>query len=97
LNFAAPAYHSGRMHHLPVQRKGPLGRDQRELLELCAEGWSAPVIASVLGIERSELRARTRALCAALGIAARPDGRPTVHAARLWLVDEAHAGLAQAA
>ncbi|HEY3020360.1 MAG TPA: hypothetical protein VGJ32_09210 [Solirubrobacteraceae bacterium] len=69
----------------------PLGRDEHELLELCAEGWSGPVIAALLGIERSELPARTRALCAALGVAPRPDGRPTVHAARLWLVGEAHA------
>jgi hypothetical protein len=87
------------MHHLPVQRKGQLGRDEHELLELYAEGWSAGVIASLLGVERAELHERTRALCATLGVPPRPDGRPTVHAARLWLVDEAlaPASVAQAA
>ncbi|HEY3186279.1 MAG TPA: hypothetical protein VGJ70_02310 [Solirubrobacteraceae bacterium] len=87
------------LHHLPVQRTGSLGREERELLELCAEGWSASVIAGLLGIERAQLPERTRALCAALGVAPRPDGRPTVHAARLWLVAEAraHLGVARAA
>jgi hypothetical protein len=73
------------MHHLPVQRRG-LDSDQRELLELCAEGWSAAVMVALLGIDRQRLRTRTRALCAQLGIAPRPDGRPPVHAARMLLV-----------
>ena len=76
--------------------RGSLGPDQRELLELCAEGWSTSVMAALLDVDRVELHERTRALCAALSIAARADGRPTVHAARLWLVGEAHTSLAHA-
>ena len=74
------------MHHLPVQRKGTLSPDERELLELCAEGWSATVTADLLGIGRAELRARTDALRERLGIAA-----CTGHAARLLLVVDARA------
>ena len=74
------------MHHLPVQRKGPLAPHERELLELCAEGWSPAVMADLLGIERAELRARTDALCDSLGLPA-----CTVHAARLLLVEDARA------
>jgi hypothetical protein len=77
------------MHHLPVQRNGSLGEDDRELLELCAEGWSAPVIANILTVEPEELRERMRGLCERLGIVPRADGHPPVHAARLWLVNEA--------
>jgi len=80
------------MHHLPVQRKGPLGSDDRELLELCAEGWSAPVIAGLLGVERGALAEMLRSLCERLGVVARADGQPPVHAARLWLVNDALAG-----
>ena len=76
------------MHHLPVQRRG-LDSDERELLELCAEGWSAAVMVALLGIDRQRLRTRTRALCAKLGLAPRPDGRPPVHAARMLLVQDA--------
>jgi hypothetical protein len=76
------------MHHLPVQRRG-LGLEERELLELHAEGWSSPLIASMLDIPAAEIAARLRALCAALDIAPRSDGRPPVHAARMWLVEEA--------
>jgi hypothetical protein len=75
------------MHRLPVQRSS-LGRAERELLELCADGWSAPLIAAVLEVDRAETRARLRALCTRLRIAPRPDGRPPVHAARMWLVEE---------
>ena len=78
------------MHHLPVQRDRPSPQD-RELLELCAEGWSATVIAGVLGIGQATLRIRLRELCARLGITTRSDGRPPVHAARMCLVDEARA------
>ena len=80
------------MHHLPVQRKGPLGSDDHELLELCAEGWSAAVIATVLGMERGELAELLRGLCERLGVVPRADGQPPVHAARLWLVNEAREG-----
>ena len=73
------------MHHLPVQRD-PLRPDDRELLELCAEGWSGPVIAGVLGIGQATLRIRTRELCQRLGVAPRRDGRPPVHAARMCLL-----------
>jgi DNA-binding NarL/FixJ family response regulator len=75
------------MHHLPVQRRG-LDPDERELLELCAEGWSAGVIAALLGTDRAGLRSRLRELCAVLGIAPRSDGRPPMHAARLWMLAE---------
>jgi hypothetical protein len=85
------------MHHLPVQRKGPLAPDERELLELCAEGWSATVMAGLLGIDRAELRARTDALCERLGIQGRTDGCPPVHAARLLVVEDARARDAVAA
>ena len=75
-------------HHPPVQRSG-LDPAQHELLELHAEGWSSPVIASMLGLAPPEIAARLRALCGALGVAPREDGTPTVTAARMWLVDEA--------
>jgi len=75
------------MHHLPVQRRG-LDPDERELLELCAEGWSAPVMAALLNTDRAHLRTRLRGLCAKLGIAARPDGSPPLHAARMLVLDE---------
>jgi len=78
------------MHHLPVQRKGPLAPDERELLELCAEGWSPKVMADLLGIDRAHLRAATEALCERLGLEAR-DGRPAMHAAQLLLVEDARA------
>jgi len=77
------------MHHLPVQRRGRLGCTDHELLELCAEGWSAPVMAGLLGVERGELSELLRDLCERLGVVARADGHPPVHAARLWLVNEA--------
>jgi hypothetical protein len=78
------------MHQPPVQRKG-LGPEERELLELHAEGWSSTLIASMSGLPLYEVGARLRALCAALDIAPRPDGCPPVNAARMWLVGEAHA------
>ena len=77
------------MHHLPVQRRGRLGGTDHELLELCAEGWSAPVMAGLLGVERGELTEILRDLCERLGVVPRADGQPPVHAARLWLVNEA--------
>jgi len=77
------------MHHLPVQRKGPLSRSDHELLELCADGWSSPLIADMLGLDRESLADRLRDLCEHLGVAPRGDGNPPVHAARLWLIDEA--------
>jgi hypothetical protein len=80
------------MHHPPVQRKGPLAPSDREILELCAEGWSAKVMADLLGIDLLELRARTAELCERLGVEARPDGRVPRHAAQLLLVGEARAG-----
>ena len=84
------------MHHLPVQRNA-LRPDERELLELCADGWSVPLIAATLHVERSTLRMRLRALCTRLGMAPRPDGRPPVHAARMWLVEAARRDRALAA
>jgi DNA-binding NarL/FixJ family response regulator len=75
-------------HHPPVQRSG-LGPAEHELLELHAEGWSSPVIASMLGLAPTEIAARLRALCAVLGVAPREDGTPSVTAARMWLVEEA--------
>jgi hypothetical protein len=77
------------MHHLPVQRKGPLSSSDHELLELCADGWSGPLIADILGLDRDTLAGRLRNLCDLLGVAPRGDGYPPVHAARLWLIDEA--------
>ena len=77
------------MHHLPVQRSGPLASADRELLELCAEGWSPAVIAGLLGVDAAAADARLRELCERLGLARRPDGRPPMHAARLLLVAEA--------
>jgi hypothetical protein len=88
----AAAVHPFSMHHPPVQRRG-LGLEERELLELHAEGWSSALIASMLGLPRAETGERLRSLCAELDIAPRPDGYPPVLAARMWLVDEArHAG-----
>jgi hypothetical protein len=77
------------MHHLPVQRKGPLSSSDHELLELCADGWSSPLIADILGLDREILAGRLRDLCDHLGVTPRGDGNPPVHAARLWLLDEA--------
>jgi hypothetical protein len=76
------------MHHLPVRRRG-LDAEGRELLELCADGWSTTLIAAILEVGRAEADARLRALCPRLGMAPRPDGRPPVHAARMWLVEDA--------
>jgi hypothetical protein len=84
------------MHHPPVQRRG-LGLEDHELLELCAEGWSRGVIAAMMGIAPGEVGARLGALCALLGIAPRPDGGPTVYAARMWLVEQAGSGAVAAA
>jgi len=81
------------MHHPPVQRKG-LGPAEHELLELHAEGWSPKLIASTLGLSPAEVAERLRALCATLDVAPRADGSPPVHAARMWLVEEARAGRA---
>jgi hypothetical protein len=77
------------MHHLPVQRKGPLSSTDHELLELCADGWSSSLIAAMLGIDRESLGGRLHDLCDHLGVPPRGDGSPPVHAARLWLLDEA--------
>ena len=76
------------MHRLPVKRSD-LPPDERELLELCADGWSVPLIAAVLKVERPALRTQLWVLCTRLGLAPRPDGRPPVHAARMWLVETA--------
>ena len=76
------------MHLLPVHRRA-LGPDERELLEFCAEGWSVPLMCAALEADRASLTARLRALCTRLGMAPLPDGRPPVHAARMWLVEEA--------
>jgi DNA-binding CsgD family transcriptional regulator len=77
------------MHHLPVQRNGPLSSSDHELLELCADGWSSSLIAEILGFDRETLAARLGDLCDRLGVTPRGDGSPPVHAARLWLIDEA--------
>jgi hypothetical protein len=66
-----------------------LAAEEHELLELCAEGWSAPVIAGVLGVDREALVQRLLDVCEHLGVVPRADGHPPVHAARLWLLDEA--------
>ena len=77
------------MHrHLPVQRE-TLGPQEHELLELHAEGWSSPVIASMLSLPPAEIASRLRSLCLALDMAPRNDGCPSVSAARMWLVEEA--------
>jgi hypothetical protein len=74
--------------HSPVRRDG-LDPTEHELLEMHAEGWSSPLIASILGLAPAETAARLRSLCGALGIAPREDGSPSVNAARMWLLDEA--------
>ena len=62
---------------------------EHELLELHAEGWSSSLIASMLDLPAAEIAGRLRSLCAALGMAPRKDGTPRLHAARMWLVEEA--------
>jgi DNA-binding NarL/FixJ family response regulator len=84
------------MHHLPVQRRG-LGPAEHELFELHAEGWSVALVAAMLSLTPAEVGARLRALCRALDIAPRADGCPPVHAARMWLLEEARAAGVQAA
>ena len=77
------------MHRLPVQRFPALAPPERELLELCAEDWTPPLIADLLDVSAAELRLRVRGLCKRLGLAHPDDGALPVDGARLWLVEEA--------
>ena len=63
---------------------GALGRDDRELLGLLADGWSQGAIAGALGLTVEDLRALIRGVFDRLGIA----GPSPSSAARLLLVQE---------
>lgn len=64
---------------------GALGRDDRELLGLLADGWSQSAIAGALGLTAEDLRALIRGVFERLGIS----GPSPSSAARLLLVQDA--------